>query len=596
MSTFLFGFWSKVNKRVAEFKTKVRLVRKSGLRALLKQVLIGIWEPIFNGMKALFKAFTPQRVIAFYLRLGRSQLVEDWFTPILVLLRLLLFFLLWTLVLITFFEDALTAGPLVPYRSWICGALLTLYAMRHFASGQRARTSLRLLVLHILILAFVGYFYIDFVIENFGSGDRIIQATTALFALFVIFTPTLPGLFQRLLGWVIRIGSFFMWIIIFQWLINLYLDNGLDLVYILFAIAVLLTQLLLRQCFSSLARAFDYGLPATLILLIVAVVDHVENEPFEWFEGISIWPTIFISWAALATGILLAVLGLRKMKRNSAKIDQLYFDGGDSGLQPQSSAVHVWRDFSHLWRIKTSIAWALLLSLGFVGGIVLEYYPKPGRGGIANTIEGVLFVVNGALLIYLTMFAMEQTRTCVAFMKRLAEKDDLTWPENDRARVRKELGLDQGVPVDGRYLDDYLDLKLIVRRTRPVSNLIFYPFVMVFFVLVSYHNYFDNWHLPFFVFLFFGSLCCYGLGCGYYLRREAEKARKAALGQIHKKLAEDGESERHPAVRVVIERIGSIADGALAPWNRHPILHSILLPLGGLSTLAVADFLLMLVR
>lgn len=387
-----------------------------------------------------------------------------------------------------------------------------------------------------------------------------------------------------------------------------------------------------------------------------------EGEPFELFEGISIWPTeffrlaeILLSWAF----ITLAISNIRKSDQQlraenialpgSEMIREPSFwkqwkiirDGTYTRWSTRNINVHrpmlarLWRSFAFEWRcfwrartrisinawrqakknrgqsIEISRFWSRYRELGQISNRLWRCVPLvaaylmfgwcltqlcvsttvPYRGELAGFVDSLLRVVSSFSLVFLTFFIVDATRLCEVFVRELASRRTV-WPET---ALIQDLARERGVSLDD--LSEFIDIQVVARRTEVVGRLITYPFVALFLGTVSLNGYFDNWRWSVHEVLFFGLILAYAVICAVVLRNAAERARKKAVGKLQQRLSQaltsrsQKSAARAEQLQMLIEEIRLLRRGAFSPLSRHPIVRAVLIPFGGLGTVALLDLL-----
>ena len=127
-----------------------------------------------------------------------------------------------------------------------------------------------------------------------------------------------------------------------------------------------------------------------------------------------------------------------------------------------------------------------------------------------------------------------------------------------------------------------------------VVQLVYFPFIMLLLMLVSRTTYFDRWDWPWSLVAVIGIICLHALGCAIVLHRAAEKARQMELGrlkgQLLTALGKGGATATEP-IRELIKQIESLREGVFAPTTQQPFFRAILLTLGGVGSVPLANFL-----
>lgn len=383
-------------------------------------------------------------------------------------------------------------------------------------------------------------------------------------------------------------------LLVIGWSMALSVAIGTGNPYPKVVIALFLCYLIAQYAVPKIWRpAMGIVILISMVLVLIAVVDHDLGEPFVWSLGISTWPSILVTWVVILMGAWFAVQGQRELTQNTQDIDA-HFRFPEEDDEDENSASFIWREYTDKRYLFTSTVWTVLLWIGVTVFVFAEGYPKPCRGATSHIIDGLLFGIMGLLLVYLVMFAAEHTRATLRLIKKIAMEDHTCWHKEARADMANYLRKSDEIDLPDKHVDDYLDLKLLVERTGRVSDLIVYPFIIVFLDLVAHNTWFDSWSRPFFAYFFLGFLACVCLGCGILLRLRCEKARQRALVQLENRTREEESPTIREHMRKLHTKMESLAEGALAPWSRHPILKAIMWPLGGLSTLAMGEYLALL--
>jgi hypothetical protein len=189
----------------------------------------------------------------------------------------------------------------------------------------------------------------------------------------------------------------------------------------------------------------------------------------------------------------------------------------------------------------------------------------------------------------LLFFVVDATRLCKKFVNVLQEQPS-TWPPD----LYKSYGCEK-LP-DQNPLVEWLDIQMIASLTETVGQLVIYPFIVIFIIMVARNAYFDDWDWPLPLILVFVANGAYALSSGIMLRRAAETARQRALDSLTKKLfvaqGSPDESANAKTIRMTIKQIRTIQKGTFAPWSSHPLVGAILIPFGGSGLLALIQYLI----
>jgi hypothetical protein len=140
-----------------------------------------------------------------------------------------------------------------------------------------------------------------------------------------------------------------------------------------------------------------------------------------------------------------------------------------------------------------------------------------------------LLVLSSFALICLIFLVVDTALLCRQFVQNLSARPT-QWPPgllHRRAKARN---------MEHEHLDEWLDIQLIAERTKVVGNFIYYPFIVLFIMIVARNNFFDHFDWPISLLLIFGINTAYALFCAFTLRRSTEEARREELKRLEEKL------------------------------------------------------------
>jgi len=339
------------------------------------------------------------------------------------------------------------------------------------------------------------------------------------------------------------------------------------------------------------------GVVGLIYLIALAVDDHNQGEPFTLLDGVSAWLSILWTWIILFFGIAFLIIGKDIILKNNRFISDNFFTHSRNQSN-KSKGFEIWAKYCSDSNKHFNSGWFIVFCIFFLSMIFLSPFNQPIRGDRATFIHYFLFSVSGVVLTLLTLVAIEQTLRCGKFINDIAIKN-ITWGDFLRSK------LNPGVSKKHhRFVDDYLDVRIVALCTEASSKLIIYPFLFILLFFLGYQLYFDNWSLPGYVYAMFGVLIIYSIHCGLFLRRAAEKARTESLRQLVEKrrlfIQEVVNSEERKELisdfDFIRGKILSEKRGTFAPWSRQPVVRAVLAPLGGLGSLAAFEYFFLMMR
>ncbi|SCK56655.1 hypothetical protein VAR608DRAFT_5905 [Variovorax sp. HW608] len=397
---------------------------------------------------------------------------------------------------------------------------------------------------------------------------------------------------------------------------------------------------------------------AVLILLVVQVAlplwMAVNWEPFaEWLtdggkpmlaiEGISLWPTeairiftlllcfylLYRGWATLNANLeeiaahFDAGVARQELKTTQDRADRrlrawrklgqvfsmrfippLHEHTGDvAGMTPD--AVDFWgrhivqnRLLARLVRTASCVLIAAALSSLLILAIG-EVRFVPQRGGMSLLVHESLRIPALLMMYFLVFFVVDATVLCVRFVRGLLRLRRLheyaaNWPEATLRRFEAQMGMPRA------YLENWIDLQFVARRTRSVTRLIYYPFIVISLWLLSRSAVFDHWTLSVGTVVPAAIGAAVALGCAVALRLAAEDSRKHALEQVKNEILRvsgappSSDPDPAPTVKqleLLQSRIEDLHEGAFAPFWQQPLLKALLLPFATLGGTTVLDYM-----
>ena len=149
-------------------------------------------------------------------------------------------------------------------------------------------------------------------------------------------------------------------------------------------------------------------------------------------------------------------------------------------------------------------------------------------------------------------------------------------------------------------LDNWIDVRLIGRRTAAVAPLIVGPLVIVAMLVVARSRLFDNWAITLPVALAICALLIWLVLLAVLLKLAAERARDKALRQMQADLlwlsGLGAASLLAPLVepfKKLIDEVRTTHHGAFAPLFEQPLFQGLMVPLGGIGSTQLFDYLLL---
>lgn len=338
-----------------------------------------------------------------------------------------------------------------------------------------------------------------------------------------------------------------------------------------------------------------------------ATQDGWQGEPFSLTDGVSTWPSVAIRMAVViwCVGcVLKAWLDLRWNHQSLCRDYGLTPGGRYNGAgrkirrflnsigwvmavpRKQDTSVEanlLMGQYQQAGSLGNRLGRALLLGIVYLGFLMLiltalgpaESPWRPCRGEHNCAIEEWVTYLAVISMVFLNMFVFDIVLLCQSFIARL-KAAPIVWPEEVLARYRTQR------KMETLHLRRVLAMHVIADRTQAVHTFVFCPFVALFFMVVSRNRYFDNYDFPPWLIIVWTVYAIVAIGSVIKLRSTANSARELALSELREELVGVAGTEgRGPSnaeqLRLTIQEIKAIRNGAFAPLLRHPAVSTSLL-------------------
>ena len=358
-----------------------------------------------------------------------------------------------------------------------------------------------------------------------------------------------------------------------------------------------------------------------------------DGKPLSFTDGISPWPTYLIrlatlvlciyfvvrAWSSLASNVdriarefrlgatrrhMNAVLSTeqRKLKGWARLMSMLsvrfYRERlvplGDvqTTMSPQAETFwmhYIVQNRASARLVRTALCVLLMIALSALIALALGDAPvAPQRGLLTNVMQVLTTAPAAVTSLFLIFFVADATVLSVLFMRGL-RLHHANWPERTLQAFQARVG------VPAKYLDDWIDLEFVARRTKCVGALIYYPFIVLALMLLARSAFFDDWYAPPTLNVLAALSFAIVLACALALRRSAEASRRYALARLRDAIlrakGEAGNTALVNQLDALRDRIERLRDGAFAPYSQQPLLKAVLLPLLTFGGSSLFDYL-----
>ena len=298
-----------------------------------------------------------------------------------------------------------------------------------------------------------------------------------------------------------------------------------------------------------------------VVLLITHQHRAADGEPFDLFEGISIWPsTILLALSALTSGYLLN-RSYRKLKENNNNLrTDLEEDLTQSFQEFQFNSLPTFH------ALLSSVVGSAILSCMFFVAILLLLGSKswpflPYRGPVSGWVAWLCLLAAYASLIWLTQFVLIHVRRC---RKTIKEIDKLQSTGDNVVGFRKLI-------------------ELIARRTDEVGKTLQYPFIILLVMYIAQLGTFDDWRINVPIIILWAVLLVSLFWAALYMRRDAQIIRRKFVRILtdYQAYPPTGVSKSNTNYKDIVAALNNEDRGAYRAWTEDYLLRALAIPLSG---------------
>ena len=333
---------------------------------------------------------------------------------------------------------------------------------------------------------------------------------------------------------------------------------------------------------------------AVLLWYQIRYFNYAEDEPFSWFDGVSIWPTEVVRLFTTLLSMFFLIKAWADLAANTAALTLKFFAPGNS-IQIETgwrrSLKSFWADLDWmfhgstrdypgeartLWtrycrahtcpqRVARIVLWLILYLLMIlpVWGLMNDGEWRlyvPCRGRFSCRADAILTSLSAFSLIILNLAVLDAVILCTKWIQEMP----LTAGLNPMKRVR-----------------------LIMERTRIVNRRILYPFFSLFLLIAARSHYFDNWDFPPALILVLTVNSLVAIASASILYLAAVQAKRRILAPLEERLDRtalsstrlgsiDRTGSSNEGLRQIIADIEAVQQGAFVPLYQQPVVQATL--------------------
>ncbi len=346
-----------------------------------------------------------------------------------------------------------------------------------------------------------------------------------------------------------------------------------------------------------------------VFIILVCFTDYPIQKNFSFIEGTNTWPANAIRiFAITLAGVF--IYHIKTLIENSSKAIQNQFLFSLS-ISPattcfqtrfridkwgrKNSTVDVyslWNEFLYMKKLRnrsTRIFFSILLFIicfcFIIDGDFDSVFAVPSRGDASHNLNYGVFIVSILAYWVLVFFIVDISHLNSHFISLLIN-NKIIWPPCKVNQYCQQYDLPEDIAKQKLLMD------LVNKIATAINTFIYYPFIVLFLLILSRSHYFDNWHYTPQLLTVIGLTVVTAVLSAYRIRKAAIKAREHILGELEhpyrKAMLHKGEEHSHGTV-LLVEEIRDLKTGPFLPLSQHPIVLSFLLPIGSIGGLYLIE-------
>ena len=316
-------------------------------------------------------------------------------------------------------------------------------------------------------------------------------------------------------------------------------------------------------------------------------------EPFEWFQGVSAWPSHLLRFIAC----MLAIWGFwdtaLDRHRGSIEIEERFCLSKDREASKAQTLWLAYKDHASRWFFVSVCFFLAFVAVLFLLSAVADQPMSLPVRGITN--QAHVFVLSiYPFLLGIALLASGYA-SCLALNVHIIDhlkENQYTFSDQVLDRYGSSLS-----PTEKKFISRFLSIDLVARQSERILKAVYYPFAVLAILLVARSSLFDSWPLTVLVILVFGLSFCGTVGCVAWLRRKTYVFHQTVLREMRDsflKATGDGQVDEKQARRMeqLLENARSERRGSFQNLAGQPLLKALLLPIGGASGIEAVEHLL----
>jgi len=360
------------------------------------------------------------------------------------------------------------------------------------------------------------------------------------------------------------------------------------------------------------------------------------------FQGVSLWPSVFIQLLSIAFGIavifkvrrssnenltklrtslgmskILSELERKRPSRSFSLRDTLPFgirpwqeasradgDKQHAAADSEAESARFWvryidyaRRHIQFWRVSVLTA----LGLGVAGIVCLAFpWPSPAAGSTTRAVSAAITFLDGLMTLAVALYVADVTLFSGLFVREAFARDGhaSVWPYPAKEQFAKSSLRTTFAPnndTQDALVTTTMTIVYVSERTTCITPLIYYPFIMIALSVIS--------HSPVLGPSTFGppaiTIDAVSLLAAFVsavvLRSAAEDARRETVRHLYilkwRALTPRSPAESRSRLDMLIERVTNMREGAFSPLSQQPVVRALLLPLASYGSTLLLSML-----
>ncbi len=394
-------------------------------------------------------------------------------------------------------------------------------------------------------------------------------------------------------------------------------QKSLFLILAMAIFMLLLLYLAPRKLRRGIVVTFASIILLTYFYHFAPLHSHYGSESLSFTNGTSIWPANGIRLLAFILAVyfiyqikiqlrdntFVKKFTISKATENLAKFNtlrsKLFIDNWK--IEPDSNNrikfTAIWSNYIALRGAgccSTRVILMVLLYFAIFGFLSKTGYldmPKtPFRGETSFIINRFILFLAVLPYLVLTFFIADISHLSSCLITKLVSYD-VIWDDEIIEKYKNKYGLPEK-EIKNKILMDF-----IYQQANAINNFIYYPFFILFLMILSRSSYFDNWQItPILLFVFILTALI-TLSSAYRLRNATGKARDTIVKKLegyHLETiitqSQDQEEKKSSRIKHILDEIKGLQKGVFTPLSHHPIVLSLLMPFSSVGGLYLIDY------